>query len=69
MGICRLCSWVECDVEGQRSVGEAGWSWDGLGRRSSRAPVAAGQEAQGSSDALACRGLPAGKVPSVMAHT
>lgn len=31
--------------------------------------VAAGQEAQGSSDALACRGVPAGKVPSAMAHT
>lgn len=32
------CSWVECDVEGQRAVGEAGVE-DGLGRWSSRAPL------------------------------
>lgn len=63
-----LYSWVECDVEGQRAVGEAGVE-DGLGRWSSRAPLLQARKAQGSSDALACRGVPAGKVPSVMAHT
>lgn len=62
-----LCSWLRCGIEGQRPLVklELGWAGPVVVQSS----VAAGQEAQGSSDALACRGLPAGNTASVMAHT
>lgn len=68
MGNCRIgfVGGMRCrGTEGSLVKLELGWAGPVVVQSS----VAAGQEAQGSSDALACRGLPAGKVPSIMAHT